>query len=251
MILPLFPSLSSPTPADLCRILYQSRLHPSTPIPSLTEENLQTLHHWIRKVPEVAVGVNADSKFFPEDWLFRWRWGKGKKHDAMAKKAKAGLKGSWDPPVEVKKEGRGGGGGGDDENGGEDITPQGVAFLALVSPSSLHVMLSAWSAELAHMLTCSSARRFPCYHHIHRGRRSDHGCRQGAAEDAGRRGHQAKGQQRWKRRQGRWRWVNRWEGGYRRAEAEAQARRGERTGGIIAPRELDERVSCGFAERVS
>ncbi|GFZ42379.1 hypothetical protein JCM24511_00094 [Saitozyma sp. JCM 24511] len=112
-------------------ILYQSRLHPSTPIPSLTEENLQTLHHWIRKVPEVAVGVNADSKFFPEDWLFRWRWGKGKKHDAMAKKAKAGLKGSWDPPVEVKKEGRGGGGGGDDENGGEDITPQGVDFLAL------------------------------------------------------------------------------------------------------------------------
>jgi formamidopyrimidine-DNA glycosylase len=131
----LFPSSSPLTPADSCRILYQSRLHPATPIPSLTEENLQTLHHWIRKVPEVAVGVNADSKFFPEDWLFRWRWGKGKKHDAMAKKAKAGLKGSWDPPVEVKKEG-----GGDDENGGEDITPQGKDFLALVSPSPSHVM---------------------------------------------------------------------------------------------------------------
>lgn len=144
----LSPSQSPLTPPDFLRILYQSRLHPSTPIPSLTEENLRTLHHWIRKVPEVAVGVNADSKFFPEDWLFRWRWGKGKKHDAMAKKAKAGLKGSWDPPVEVKKEGRGWGGGGEDEDGGEDITPQGKDFLALVSPTPPrpHVLWSAWTA---------------------------------------------------------------------------------------------------------
>jgi len=69
--------------------LYQGRIHPSCPVPNLSEQNVKNLHFQIRNIPLTAVGVNADSQQFPEDWLFRWRWGKGKKKTPQAKKAKA------------------------------------------------------------------------------------------------------------------------------------------------------------------
>jgi len=38
-----------------------------------------TLHHKIGEVCRIAVSVNADDDKFPEHWLFKHRWGKGKK----------------------------------------------------------------------------------------------------------------------------------------------------------------------------
>ncbi|CAD6579636.1 MAG: hypothetical protein TREMPRED_002533 [Tremellales sp. Tagirdzhanova-0007] len=98
-------------------ILYQARIHPACPVPKLSEQNVKDLHYHIRNVPLIAVGVNADSKHFPEDWLFRWRWGKGKKQTTQAKKAKElqeALSAAGD----------------EDE---EDIKPEGRNFLALAS----------------------------------------------------------------------------------------------------------------------
>lgn len=96
-----------------CRILYQARIHPSCPVPSLSDQNIIDLHHQIHLVPKTAVDVNADSKQFPEDWLFRWRWSKGKKDKASRGRGKAK--------------------GNEDEEDGEDVKPQGKEFLALVS----------------------------------------------------------------------------------------------------------------------
>lgn len=71
----------------MTRILYQSKIHPACPVPLLTAQQVQDLHHQIRAVPLRAVEVNADHKHFPEGWLFRWRWGKGKKHERGAAKS--------------------------------------------------------------------------------------------------------------------------------------------------------------------
>lgn len=60
-------------------ILYQARLHPSHTASLLSLEAVTVLHHWITYVTVTAVGVNADHRRFPQDWLFRARWGKGKK----------------------------------------------------------------------------------------------------------------------------------------------------------------------------
>ena len=78
------------------------------------------LHHQLRNVAVTAVGVNADSMLFPEDWLFRWRWSKGKKQPAGPKKKNKGKS-------DKASEGEGGG-----EEGGEDVKPKDRAFLALV-----------------------------------------------------------------------------------------------------------------------
>ncbi|RXK38083.1 hypothetical protein M231_04642 [Tremella mesenterica] len=95
-------------------ILYQAHIHPSCPIPHLSEKDVENLHHWIRKVPLMAVEVNADSLQFPDNWLFRWRWVKGKKV-----KAAKGRK--------VKEESVEGG----QPPGTEDVKPKDVEFLAL------------------------------------------------------------------------------------------------------------------------
>ena len=58
--------------------------------------------------------MNADSKQFPEDWLFRWRWSKGKKQAKGSKKKKL-VKGS------------------DEEASEDELKPAGKDFLALVS----------------------------------------------------------------------------------------------------------------------
>jgi formamidopyrimidine-DNA glycosylase len=58
--------------------------------------------------------VNADSRQFPEDWLFRWRWSKGKKQAKGSKKKKQLVKGS------------------DEEGSEHELKPAGKDFLALV-----------------------------------------------------------------------------------------------------------------------
>ncbi|WVQ78646.1 formamidopyrimidine-DNA glycosylase [Cryptococcus sp. DSM 104549] len=100
-------------------VLYQARIHPSCPVPALSDQNIIDLHHQLRAVPLLAVSVNADSKQFPEDWLFRWRWGKGTtQKKQIEKNGKAKGKGG-----RVKKE--------EGDEAGEDVLPEGKEFLAL------------------------------------------------------------------------------------------------------------------------
>ncbi|WWC86026.1 uncharacterized protein L201_000897 [Kwoniella dendrophila CBS 6074] len=95
-------------------VLYQARIHPSCPVNHLSAQNVKDLHHQLRAVTMKAVEVNADSRQFPEDWLFRWRWGKGKKQAKGKKKAE-----------EAEQDHA------SDEEAGEDIKPAGKDYLAL------------------------------------------------------------------------------------------------------------------------
>ncbi|KAJ7139591.1 AtMMH-1 [Mycena epipterygia] len=60
-------------------ILYHARVHPEQRANTLTDNQLNALHHQISNVCEIAVSVDADDSKFPENWLFKHRWGKGKK----------------------------------------------------------------------------------------------------------------------------------------------------------------------------
>ncbi|KAI0735590.1 AtMMH-1 [Earliella scabrosa] len=60
-------------------ILYHARVHPEERCNVLTDEQLEALHKQTSEVCQFAVSVNADDSKFPEDWLFKHRWGKGKK----------------------------------------------------------------------------------------------------------------------------------------------------------------------------
>ncbi|KAF8305527.1 AtMMH-1 [Clavulina sp. PMI_390] len=59
-------------------VLFHSRIHPEQKPNVLGEDVLTRLHEKIKYVCETAVGVDADSAQFPEGWLFKHRWGKGK-----------------------------------------------------------------------------------------------------------------------------------------------------------------------------
>ncbi|KAF8488177.1 hypothetical protein JB92DRAFT_3090830 [Gautieria morchelliformis] len=59
-------------------ILYQARVHPEQRTNALTDVQLTNLHRKTIDVCCKAVEVNADSSRFPDDWLFKHRWGKGK-----------------------------------------------------------------------------------------------------------------------------------------------------------------------------
>ncbi|KZT43952.1 hypothetical protein SISSUDRAFT_977590 [Sistotremastrum suecicum HHB10207 ss-3] len=69
-------------------ILYHSHVHPEERCNSLNSKQVAELYHWTKQVCATAVGVNADSKKFPADWLFLHRWSKGAK---TKESAKAGL----------------------------------------------------------------------------------------------------------------------------------------------------------------
>ncbi|PCH33243.1 hypothetical protein WOLCODRAFT_159936 [Wolfiporia cocos MD-104 SS10] len=60
-------------------ILYHARVHPEERCNALTEAQLAALHWQTAEVCRVAVSVNADDSKFPENWLFKHRWDKGKK----------------------------------------------------------------------------------------------------------------------------------------------------------------------------
>ncbi|KAF5392541.1 hypothetical protein D9757_002153 [Collybiopsis confluens] len=60
-------------------ILYHSRVHPEQRCSTLTPTQMKSIHHNTKFVCEVAVSVDADDSKFPEGWLFKHRWGKGKK----------------------------------------------------------------------------------------------------------------------------------------------------------------------------
>ncbi|KAI4143176.1 MAG: hypothetical protein L6R39_004672, partial [Caloplaca ligustica] len=60
-------------------LLYDARIHPEQYSNTLTPEQMTQLHKSIHYVCSTAVELMAESDRFPEHWLFKWRWGKGKK----------------------------------------------------------------------------------------------------------------------------------------------------------------------------
>ena len=62
-------------------ILYDARIHPEQYSNTLNPTQLKQLHKSIHYVCSVAVETQSDSSRFPEGWLFKHRWGKGKKDD--------------------------------------------------------------------------------------------------------------------------------------------------------------------------
>ena len=65
-------------------VLYNARIHPEQYSNTLSTAQVKQLHRSIQYVCGFAVESLADSSKFPEEWLFKHRWGKGKK-DSVAK----------------------------------------------------------------------------------------------------------------------------------------------------------------------
>ncbi|KAK3176315.1 hypothetical protein OEA41_007638 [Lepraria neglecta] len=63
-------------------VLYNSHIHPEQYSNTLSLAQVKQLHKSIQHVCGFAVDNLADSSKFPEDWLFKHRWGKGKKDSA-------------------------------------------------------------------------------------------------------------------------------------------------------------------------
>ncbi|KAI0887902.1 Formamidopyrimidine-DNA glycosylase N-terminal domain-containing protein [Annulohypoxylon maeteangense] len=60
-------------------VLYQAKLHPGQYCDDFDDADINALYKAIQYVCETAVEKLGDSDQFPEDWLFKHRWGKGKK----------------------------------------------------------------------------------------------------------------------------------------------------------------------------
>lgn len=60
-------------------IMYHAKMHPEQYSNTLSDEQMKQLHHSIHYICGTAVDLLADAEKFPEDWLFKHRWGKGKK----------------------------------------------------------------------------------------------------------------------------------------------------------------------------
>ncbi|KAK5733255.1 hypothetical protein LTR17_009862 [Elasticomyces elasticus] len=60
-------------------IMYQARLHPEQYSYTFSDEQIASLHKALMDVCTLAVETNADSSQFPETWLMKHRWNKGKK----------------------------------------------------------------------------------------------------------------------------------------------------------------------------
>ncbi|KAJ1943490.1 hypothetical protein FBU59_002897 [Linderina macrospora] len=60
-------------------VLFQSQIHPEQYANTLSEDQAHELLAQIIDVCTKSVAANAESKLFPEDWLFHYRWSKGKK----------------------------------------------------------------------------------------------------------------------------------------------------------------------------
>ncbi|KAF9887784.1 hypothetical protein FE257_009590 [Aspergillus nanangensis] len=61
-------------------ILYHAKIHPEQYSNTLNDEQVKELSSAIHYVCSTSVDLLADSDKFPEDWLFKHRWSKGKKN---------------------------------------------------------------------------------------------------------------------------------------------------------------------------
>lgn len=62
-------------------LLLDAKIHPEQYSNTLTPVQMKQLHKSIHYVCSTAVELRAESDKFPETWLFKHRWGKGKKDD--------------------------------------------------------------------------------------------------------------------------------------------------------------------------
>ena len=60
-------------------IMYHAKMHPEQYANTLSNDQISQLHKSIHYICTTAVDLLGDSEQFPEDWLFKHRWGKGKK----------------------------------------------------------------------------------------------------------------------------------------------------------------------------
>ena len=60
-------------------MLYHAKLHPEQYSDTFSEAQLKQLHTSLLHVCQTAVDLLGDSSKFPDEWLFKHRWGKGKK----------------------------------------------------------------------------------------------------------------------------------------------------------------------------
>lgn len=65
-------------PSD--EILYHAKVHPEQYSNTLNDDQIKHLNSAMHYVCATSVDLLADSEKFPEDWLFKHRWGKGKKN---------------------------------------------------------------------------------------------------------------------------------------------------------------------------
>ncbi|OQE43122.1 hypothetical protein PENCOP_c003G08464 [Penicillium coprophilum] len=65
-------------------ILYHAKIHPEQYSNTLNDDQIKALHSAIHYVCSTSIAVLADSEKFPEHWLFKHRWGKGKKNQPAA-----------------------------------------------------------------------------------------------------------------------------------------------------------------------
>lgn len=66
----------------MCRdeVLYQARIHPEQYSNTFSEAQINALHDSLVQVCTTACETLADSSQFPENWLMKHRWNKGKKN---------------------------------------------------------------------------------------------------------------------------------------------------------------------------
>ncbi len=60
-------------------LLYHAHIHPEQYSNTLSPSQIKQLHASLHYVCGLAVSTLSDSSKFPEEWLFKHRWGKGKK----------------------------------------------------------------------------------------------------------------------------------------------------------------------------
>ncbi|KIJ68770.1 hypothetical protein HYDPIDRAFT_25023 [Hydnomerulius pinastri MD-312] len=59
-------------------ILYQAKVHPEQRCNTLDNDQVLALHHQVADICRIAVEANAGDSKYPDHWLFKYRWGKGK-----------------------------------------------------------------------------------------------------------------------------------------------------------------------------
>ena len=60
-------------------ILFQARMHPEQYANTLSDDQITELYKQLMTVVDIAIETKSDSDKFPETWLFKHRWGKGRK----------------------------------------------------------------------------------------------------------------------------------------------------------------------------
>lgn len=65
-------------------MLYHAAVHPSTSACDLSETQVKAIYSALLQVCKKACAVSADNRRFPKNWLFHYRWGKGRSASEMA-----------------------------------------------------------------------------------------------------------------------------------------------------------------------